>query len=281
MNSQYKMVDRFQLFGFAISVAISIILIAIKKDTILSVTLGLLTGILTQLFDLQIRNKASEERLLQANVLNPIIYHNQWLFEHIDQIANDYVEIETGWFELFKHRAKEVIVDCQIRLHSMANGYLLEDVQNPFTLTFETEAPDSATTSIKAAAAGDLEYWKSPQGEKYLQANTRAVRRGVKVTRVFIQKPNALKENVDILENQKELGIDIHITFIDDIPRDYYESFLILDDSVVNRIELTADGFSKREKISINQVEVERMVRRFDILMENSKSLGEVIGNLT
>lgn len=74
MKLKYTALDTFQIVGFVVSVAISVGLVVSGQDTVASVTLGLVLGTLTQLFDLQIRHSASEERLLQANALSRALY---------------------------------------------------------------------------------------------------------------------------------------------------------------------------------------------------------------
>lgn len=278
MNSQSKILDTFQIVGFIISVAISIGLIAIKQDTIASVTLGLILATLTQLFDLQMRHNASEERLIQANILSQALYRDEWLLRYVRQIVDDYVAVKSGWFELFKRRADDAIIECRNVLHSMVEGYMIVDLHSPFT--FGAEALESAEKSLKAAAAADVTYWRSTHAEKYLQANADAVQRGVTFTRVFIQTPDTLRGIVDILERQQSIGIEVYIAFPDDLPRDLNEDYLIMDDRVFVRLELTGDGRAKEERISVDPIEVERMVKRFDRLLRYAGKLDDVINSL-
>ncbi len=61
MKTETKALDSFQIAGFVISTAISLILVILKQDTILSLILSLILAILIQLFDLQLRQTNSEE----------------------------------------------------------------------------------------------------------------------------------------------------------------------------------------------------------------------------
>jgi hypothetical protein len=278
MKSQFRNLDTIQLVGFIISGAVSIGLLIAGQDKIASITLGFVLAALTQLFDIQKRLGDSEERLIQANALSQALYRDEWLLKHIRQIVNDYQSVKGKWFELFKRRAEDAVVECRNVLHSMAEGYLIADLRSPYG--FGTESLAIAEKSLKAVAAADVAYWRSTHAVKYLQANAAAVKRGVKFTRVFIQTPETLRGIIDVLQQQKGLGIDIYIAFPDSLPRELNEDYIIVDDRVFTRLELTGGGQAREERISIDTVEVERMAKNFGSLLRYSRHLDEVIESL-
>ncbi|MCP4612689.1 MAG: hypothetical protein GY845_28670 [Planctomycetes bacterium] len=225
MKSQLKNLDAIQIVGFVISATVSIGLLIAGQDKVASVTLGFVLAILTQLFDIQKRLSDSEERLLQANALSQALYRDEWLFEHIRQIVEDYQSVRSKWFELFKRRAEDAVIECRNVLHSMAEDYLIASPESPFT--FGAESLAMAKKSLKAVAAADITYWRSAHAQKYLQANAEAVKRGVRFTRVFVQTPDTLRGIVDILEQQQSLGIDVYVAFPDSISRELNEDYII------------------------------------------------------
>ena len=77
MKSKIKILDIFQIVGFVTSVFISLLLVSTGQDTIVSVTLGLVLATMVQLFDLQLRQSDSEERLLSATSLNQALYKDR------------------------------------------------------------------------------------------------------------------------------------------------------------------------------------------------------------
>jgi hypothetical protein len=109
MKPQRKAVDTFQIVGFILSISISIELIAMGQNTVASVTLGLVLSTLTQFLDLQPRQAASEDRLMRAQVLSQVLFRDEWLHEHVQQMVDDYATIKGGWFELFKRRAEDAV----------------------------------------------------------------------------------------------------------------------------------------------------------------------------
>jgi len=63
MKNFFKYLDPLQLIGFGLSVIVSLALITAGQDTVISLLIGLALGIVTQLFDLQVRFNVSLERL--------------------------------------------------------------------------------------------------------------------------------------------------------------------------------------------------------------------------
>ena len=137
MRHLLKMLDPFQIIGFIISTAISMGMILSGQDTIQSVSLGLILAVLVQqfdLFDLQMRLTESKEHILEAGKLTQKLYRDELLLEEVKNIVNDYLQIKSGWFGLFKRRADGAITECRNILHLMAEGYTYADLTTPFTL---------------------------------------------------------------------------------------------------------------------------------------------------
>lgn len=80
-------IDKFQIVGFILSAVISIVLVIRGQDTVSSVTLGLSLAIITQLFDLQMRNAESEKKILRASLLDYQLFDDQELLTQITQIV--------------------------------------------------------------------------------------------------------------------------------------------------------------------------------------------------
>ena len=279
MKNQPKVLDTFQIAGFIISVVISIGLLISKQDTISSVILGLVLATLTQLIDIQIRSSESEGRLLQANFLNQKLYHDEWLLKHIQEIVDNYLTVKGDWLELFKRRADDAVAECRSVLHSMAEGYLITEPRGPYS--FGAKGIDDVVKSYKHVAANtDLEYWQTTYAEKGLQANTNAVKRGVVITRVFVQKTDSLRRIITTLEKQKNAGIQVYVANIDELPEYLCEDYVITDDRAYAIMELSIDGHYTKQRISIEPVEVEKMVRQFEMLLHHSKKLEDVLESL-
>jgi hypothetical protein len=271
MKPRAQLIDVFQIVGFVVSIVISIGLIVIGQDTIPSVTLGLVLAILTQLFDMQMRQSSSEERILKAGLLNQSLYKDEWLLRQIQQIVDSYIIVKKTGFELFEIRAKDVVTECHNVLHGLADGYMIAAPRSPYS--FGTKGISGAKKSVKAASIADFSYWKTNYAQSYLKANKDTLERGVKIIRVFIADRKTLESISDVLQTQKEMGIEVHTAVIDDIPNQLIEDTLIVDDKIFSRGELTSDGKLREIRLTIDAVEVQQAVTRFDALLRHSEKM--------
>jgi hypothetical protein len=280
MDSDSKIIDKFQITGFILSAIISIMLIVTKQDTIASVSLGLILAVLTQLFDLQIRQSASEERLIKAIALTPTLYRDEWLFKNVQQIVSEYGVVKCNWFKLFRLRASDAIKESKNVLHSMAEGYMIVESHSRYSFGSDDFRTAFARKFIKAVAATDASYWKSRRSEDYFQASVNAVHKGVSITRIFVYPQETLCEIVDELEKQRRVGIEVYVANPCNIPQDLYEDYLIMDDKLSVLWEFNLSGHLRHEKIMTAPVDVEKMVWKFNMLLTYSHKLDNVIDNL-
>lgn len=110
MKLRFKIVDAFQITGFTISTAVSIILIFANVDPVLSTILGLLLAALVQLFDFQLRLGDTEGKLLQANALSQQLYSDEWLLGQVRKLVDDYMVVKNSWYEPFFLCAKDSLI---------------------------------------------------------------------------------------------------------------------------------------------------------------------------
>jgi hypothetical protein len=136
MESRSRVIDTFQIVGFAVSTGTAIALMVANVEPVQSTAIGLLLAILTQLFDLQLRQSSSEERVLQANALSQALYRDPELLAKFRQMVEDYYSIQNGWFDLFKLRAADVLGECHSILRSMAGGTMQPPPRSQFLLSY-------------------------------------------------------------------------------------------------------------------------------------------------
>lgn len=279
MQFQTKTIDRFQIVGFIISTAVSLVLALFTKEALTSVTVGLILATLTQLFDLQIRQSASEKRILNASRLNQKLYQDAWLLEHVAGIVDDYFTVKNTWFKLFRINANDALVDCRRVLHGMADQrYTVTDLKNP--LKTGLMAFEQAQKSIKITVVGFSRYWKEGYFDKrYIRANKDAVERGVSVTRIFLQKRESLSDMIALFKKLNAIGVDIRVGFMDEgkIPAHLINDTLIIDDRAFSQPEFDIDGNPRRVRISIDSAETQRKVKDFETLFYYTQNLEDAI----
>lgn len=291
MHSHMKRIlqalDPIQIIGFAISVAVPLFLLITGKDQIGSVTLGFVLATFTQLLDLQVRQSDSEKRLLSSRTLNETLYRDEWLFESLSQIANDYQKIKSRSsdpFE-FKNHAQEYLRECSDRLACMSDGYNFPIERIPFEQSMIVLR--RAQKCVKAADSGDLEFWENVNANNYIRLNEETLNRGITIKRVFIHPIATLSQKVDLLRRQQDLGIEIYVvdpTSVDPprgLPQALKGDYVIVDNCFAVISEFGTDGNVVRSKVSVEQGEVELLVRNFDRLLNSAKTLDEMISELS
>jgi hypothetical protein len=275
MENRSKVIDTFQIVGFAISTGVAIALVAAQIDPMQSMVIGLMLAILTQLFDLQLRHTTSEERVLQANALSQTLYRDAELLKKFRQIVDDYYCIKDGWFQVFKLRAEDTLSDCHRVLRSMAGGTMEPPPRSQLGLS--VTAFKFAQTSIKQVTdyAAIKDAVKGMRGW-YMKSMEEIMAHGVRMTLILILSREELKE-ISTQIQAEAMPIGAYIALSDELPTDLDENFLIMDDGVVSFMERLADGTLGERTISIIPVEVERMVKRFDQVMRYANKAEDVL----
>jgi hypothetical protein len=275
MKQTLKNLDTFQIVGFLISAIVSIGFLLAEQKAITSVILGFVLAALTQGFDIQKRLTASEERLLLASALSKDLYLDEWLLDHIQQIVDDYQAIKTIWFRMFKQRGDEAITQCREIIHGLKEGEWIDvsgrtGLQKEETLKYATRKGGT----LKAVAAVDPLYWRSLEASIWVRANAAAVNDGVKVTRIFNYPKETLQGMIDVMEKQRNLGIEVYVAPAEDVPSEYIADYIIFDDRIVHTIERVG----KQNRISI--INVEYWISQFEGLLQFANKLDDVIDEL-
>jgi hypothetical protein len=276
MESRSKLVDTFQIAGFAVSTGVAILLVVAQVDPMQSTLMGLMLAIFTQLFDLQLRQSKSEDRILQANTLSQTLYRDPELLNKVRQIVDDYYSVTNGWFELFKTRAEHAISDCHRVLHSMSGGIMEPPPGSQFTLS--VNALRDAKTSIKQVT-DFISIKDAPEGVRnwYSRSWAEAAERGVQMKMVLVISRENFKHMLAAAQTVKT-PVGTYVALSDELPPELDENYLIVDDRVVSFSERRADATVGERLISIIPIEVDRMVKRFDQTMRYARKAEDISG---
>ncbi len=269
MKSILKNIDTIQLGGFLISAFVALALVFTGHDAISSSLLGFVLAILTQLFDLQKRQGDIEERILRSSALSQTLYKDDWLLNRVEQIVQDYDKVKEKWFEGFKLRAVSAINDCHDIIHGLAENYMIVGDKSPFS--FGVLGIKYAEKSINAVTLSDSRFWDGVYGENYLNSNAAAIKRGVKITRVFMNSAETLRNMEPSIRKQHEMGIDVYVVATEDVPKQLHDDVVIMDDRYLNKTEFTGSGKVKEWRISIDAIEIEQACRKFDAVLRAAR----------
>ena len=252
--------------GLAISVGLPIILILIGTETVGSVLLGLATTILSLLLEIIVNARKSEQRLIAATKLSYDLVQDHQVFDAVCTIVDDYLRLmKTPRLGLFSDRAVNALSECKDIMHNLVEGYMLLPPLSPFS--FGIKGLDEVKVSLKATSYVDAEdFWNGVAGEKYFQANVALVKRGVKITRVFIGDRTTLATIKPIILKHRDSEIRVLIALADEIPLELCSDYVIADDRVLVQLELTREGVARGERISVDPQEVSHARDNFDRL---------------
>jgi hypothetical protein len=268
--------DPIIVIGAVISIALAIILVLIGQDQAISLLIGLVVTMITLLIDIIARIKESETKIIQLSKFGNALANDSWLFDVLRQIVTDYQIIRARNYETFVRRMKAGLFECRDLLHSLSEDYLVTDILSGYNSGLS--GSDAAKKDLKAVQYALPAYWRTPFGEKYMQSNIEAVRRGVKVTRIWIQNKEILADYHDIIEAQKSAGIQTLIAETNDIPTELLEDYSITDSQLYIKMELTLDGRARQERISIDPIVVERAESNFKLLLRYVKPVDKYFG---
>jgi hypothetical protein len=275
MDSRSKVVDTFQIIGFSISTGVAILLVIAQVDPMQSTLLGLMLAIFTQLFDLQLRQSKSEERILRANTLNQALYRDPELLNKVRQIVDDYYSVMNGWFDLFRTRATHAISECHRVLRSMSSGTMEPPSGSQFTLS--VSALGDAKSSIKQVT-DFISIKGAPEGVRtwYTRSWSEAADRGVQMAMVLIISREHFNEMLAAAQTIN-MPVGSYIAISDELPPELDENYLIVDDRVVSYSERRADGTVGERLISMVPIDVERMVNRFDQILRYARKAEDIL----
>jgi hypothetical protein len=109
-------------------------------------------------------------------------------------------------------------------------------------------------TSVQAVSYDPEQqsFWKSPFGEKFLAANAEAVRRGVKVRRIFILSKHQLDDSRNIcalLRKQVDAGVLAYYITEQKVSQDMRRDFIIQGGQITFEMEVSKDSAPVKQGI--------------------------------
>jgi len=161
--------------------------------------------------------------------------------------------------ELFK----EMVIRAQNKEYKINNKEIIE---NALLLVNNANKKILATSYVD-----DDKWWRGDSGRKYLEANEKAVKRGVEIERVFIfPNKNSFESSKDILNEHCKTGAHTKYINIKDVQgSEFNNDVIIIDDKFAgilplkNRTMLDSSTLSSRQNFMNNTNMIFRTVNEY------------------
>jgi len=214
-----KLLDRFVLAGISASVVLSLVLYIVGVDTVSSLIVGLLGTVLTMQVDLMgkteraiARKDANTDligRIEQASGFQELLFE---IIEYAFRVSN---RISDEWF---RQRAVLEMERLKDFLQALSKGTLQTGpIDNDALILLMNQAKKQLV--VTSPTSTDEDWWLSPRGRKFWQANIDAVQRGVGVTRIFLFEEST--GNIqEVMQEQLLSGVNVYGVRYADLPVD-------------------------------------------------------------
>lgn len=214
----------------------------------------------------------------------------------ITQMINKAAQIDPGESPLVSRFILREIDSMADFLHGVANknlNYGGEDRNWLLSLSLSAQESIDAV-SLPAVDAGDEVFhggfWDSDLGRRYLQLQQDAVRRNVRVRRVFVIERSDLAFNPDVLRTcgeQAALGLDIRLLVGSALPKSMpsYYDFILFDNQVSYEVtpgtpsKNSANPVILKTQLLFTEKEVADRRKTYDRLWESAQPLDQVQSN--
>lgn len=256
------------LIGVIVSIASSIILLLLGIDEITSLTVGLLGIVISLLVELHGANKRLEVKIFEALELTADLQKNNFAKKRIAKIIRSWGKIIEGDLHpLLNNVAKLYTQQAVDQLTSIAGG---EIHVTSGDYGWMRVIMDEAQSDIRALSTISLDFWNSNAGRRWKQLNYEAVKRGIKITRVFLY--DTVDEPLTILMTEmQQKGIQVYLIKTDLLPKGHHIPMLIADNNLL-WISDNSSGVIEQQYFTVREEHILKHKNIFErVLMESEE----------
>lgn len=273
--SNFKNVVLFS--GIVLSIAVGVILWLAGEDTVQAVIVGLLVSVISLLSELLLRTDRHNFEVAELSKLSATLYTFPKLYNFVFKAISDYTKIAELNNEIFIKYAHSYMVELNASLHTLSEGrYQVPPLKEGEGLIDSTILLNTQNEFL-ATSIGNLErWWNSVGGKRYLHENELAVKRGVKLTRIFIvQKHDNLEAVAKIATEQKHIGVDVWLIDAEHVPEHLRLDYIISERKTMSYGEVSPDGMLRKPVISINDYDIQKYINNFEIVKRYATNIDE------
>ena len=266
----FRWLDPIILIGIVISITISVGMIILGNDSVQSFIVGLLSTLLTLLVDIIARLQRTEANLLEAAKFSHII-SDEALSPVLQELAKLYDSIKQHRFPVYIKIADDNLQESISQLRNLSAGDITFSSRAIYDYT--DKGIKEAKNNIKVTSfANEMDYWRSISGKKYLTLNQEAVKRGVKITRMFAMTYEQAIQHIDVLKEQEKAGINVLVIRPDKIDKE----ILLVDDKILIEYHEEPASQKRLQSLILEPVKVRRMVDEFVHLIQSGRTIKDL-----
>lgn len=267
-KKKMQWLDPILAIGVLVSIAIGFSMVVLGNDTVSSLIVGLLSTIITLLVDAVARIQELENTTIESARLSHLLSDGPFA-EELRKIGEIYLGIKKFGFDYYDTLAMKAVADAKPRLLELASGSVSVSVPTDY----EYHGTDIAQKNIKTIHTIPMGFWDSEFGRAFLERNKAAVKRGVRITRIFALTTEMAKESINRLREQETAGIAVIIVKPGERTK---QEFTIFDDETLVLHELDSNQRYKADIVVRDPERVKRKVAEFENLISMGRSISDV-----
>lgn len=267
-----RWVDPIILIGLFISLSISVGMVLLKNDTIYGFIVGLLSVTITLIVEVISKVHKAEDSILRATKLTKE-FTNGVFGNVLSEILLNYETIRNLHFDHYNFLADSALNETVTRLREIASGSVIVETRSIYSyglLGIPASIEEMLTIHLH-----HMEFWNSTFGQKYLKLNLEAIKRGVKITRLFALNSDEVNSNIEILKQQEKMGIKVFVIEANLINNE----FVIFDKRVLVDFDINkGTEYNVLERIIVNENQVKKKNDEYrQLILRYGKPLKEII----
>ncbi len=260
-----SLTDPVLIIGTVLSVLLGV-LFYFRTD--IGTAMGVFATLLGIAVTLQVQSLVTEQRRSSAETRTARMVSKiesvSWLPDRVEQIAEHVGNVVDNLPQSATSLAQQTVDDCLSRLTDLQRGHF-NAVYGDQRLFLTLTAAVSDTMLATSAQEIDVEWWNSPRSEKYWEINLQALKRGVKVVRIFIYH-DWTKSLADLAKKQADAGIEVYRVERGQLPPRLVADIVIWDRVCGYETQSNAAGQATRNFFTFAADDIDRLARDFEVV---------------
>jgi hypothetical protein len=274
---------KFFVFDVLVATVFGLVSFLVTRDQIVSFLLSLVIATILLLVELRFQVASSKEDIARAVGIQRAAMDDRTLMVTAERVVDAYTEIARSGDEMFLGRAREVLGACDNQMTKLREGYIefRPDETYAYVMRMFREAEKNVFGTVFVRVT---DFWFRGAGKEYLAENYRTIKRGVKITRVFIVESSdeLTEEVVDLMKSQAANGIDVKIAFARNLGGDLLHDMGLWDDKYAAYMDLVPGSKEMRgSRLYRDEGEIRRALNIRERVLQESEDAASFFARFT